>query len=255
MDDRVDSIIREWHERRPKLDFSPLEVVARVIRVSHFLQARLDGIAEAYGLSHTGDLDVLTDLDRAGPPHQRTPSELAETLLLTTGGMTVRLNRLQRAGLIERLPNPLDGRGVLVRLTPIGKGIGRRRPDHTSRYPSGQPWNAPSVRAGRPGRSAPNPPPRSRRHPGISTRHRGATRTKLDRSDKRIREHGSSSVSVDDQTGRNASNNRISHVPTRPVSRTLRRAGRSSCDDRPRGPRRSSRLGCHIPLGSHPLST
>ena len=123
MDDRVDSIIREWHERRPKLDFSPLEVVARVIRVSHFLQARLDGIAEAYGLSHTGDLDVLTDLDRAGPPHQRTPSELAETLLLTTGGMTVRLNRLQRAGLIERLPNPLDGRGVLVRLTPMGKEL------------------------------------------------------------------------------------------------------------------------------------
>ena len=123
MDDRVDSIIREWHERRPKLDFSPLEVVARVIRVSHFLQARLDGIAEAYGLSHTGDLDVLTDLDRAGPPHQRTPSELAETLLLTTGGMTVRLNRLQRAGLVERLPNPLDGRGVLVRLTPMGKEL------------------------------------------------------------------------------------------------------------------------------------
>ncbi len=123
MDDRVDGIIREWHERRPKLDFSPLEVVARVIRTAHFLQGRLDGIAEAYGLSHTGDLDVLTDLDRAGPPHQRTPSELAETLLLTTGGMTVRLNRLQRAGLIERLPNPRDGRGVLVRLTPIGKDL------------------------------------------------------------------------------------------------------------------------------------
>lgn len=123
MDDRVDSIIREWNERRPKLDFSPLEVVARVIRASHFLQDRLDRIAEAYGLSHTGDLDVLTDLDRAGPPHQRTPSELADSLLLTTGGMTVRLNRLQRAGLIERLPNPRDGRGVLVRLTPIGKEL------------------------------------------------------------------------------------------------------------------------------------
>jgi DNA-binding MarR family transcriptional regulator len=123
MDDRVDSVIREWHESRPGLDFSPLEVVARVIRASHFLQSRLDGIAEAYGLSHTGDLDVLTDLDRADPPHQRTPSELAEALLLTTGGMTVRLNRLQGAGLIERLPNPRDGRGVLVQLTPLGKEL------------------------------------------------------------------------------------------------------------------------------------
>ena len=123
MKDRVDSIIQEWHERRPGVDFSPLEVVARVIRAAHFLQARLDGIAEAYGLSHTGDLDVLTDLDRAGQPHQRRPSELAETLLLTTGGMTIRLNRLQTAGLIERLPDPRDGRGVLVRLTPIGKEL------------------------------------------------------------------------------------------------------------------------------------
>ena len=53
MDDRVESIIREWHERRPELDFSPLEVVARVILASHLLQDRLDRIAEAYGLSHT----------------------------------------------------------------------------------------------------------------------------------------------------------------------------------------------------------
>ena len=179
MDDRVDSIIREWHERRPKLDFSPLEVVARVIRVSHFLQARLDGIAEAYGLSHTGDLDVLTDLDRAGPPHQRTPSELAETLLLTTGGMTVRLNRLQRAGLIERLPNPRDGRGVLVRLTPIGKELAEdalatlldtQAASLGTLQPSEQAELADLLRTLLDG---------SRRHPGISTRHRSATRLRL----------------------------------------------------------------------------
>ena len=193
MDDRVDSIIREWHERRPELDFSPLEIVVRVIRASHLLQDRLDRIAEAYGLSHTGDLDVLTDLDRAGPPHQRTPSELAEALLLTTGGMTVRLNRLQRAGLIERLPNPRDGRGVLVRLTPIGKGTGRRRPGHAARHPSGQPWNAPTLGADRLGQPAPHPPHSSRRHPGISTRHRGATRTEIGRYRTRI-DPGSVSV-------------------------------------------------------------
>ena len=74
-------------------------------------------------MSFTGDLDVLTDLDRAGPPHQRTPSELAETLLLTTGGMTIRLNRLQKAGAHRTAPRPRDGRGVLVRLTPIGKEL------------------------------------------------------------------------------------------------------------------------------------
>ncbi|MFZ0015665.1 MAG: MarR family transcriptional regulator [Acidimicrobiia bacterium] len=81
---------------------------------------RLDSIAGAYGLSHRGDLETLTELDIAGP---LTPSELAEDLLLTSGGMTVRLNRLQAAGLVERQPNPRDGRGVLVHLTPEGKEL------------------------------------------------------------------------------------------------------------------------------------
>ncbi|MGA7098491.1 MAG: MarR family transcriptional regulator [Acidimicrobiia bacterium] len=123
MSDLVDDIIHEWRELRPDLDFSPLEVVSRLLRVAHYLQSRLDDVAAAYGLSHTGDLDVLTDLDRAGPSHERTPTELAEAQLLTAGGMTVRLNRLQAAGLIERRPNPDDGRGVLVRLTPLGRDL------------------------------------------------------------------------------------------------------------------------------------
>lgn len=123
MDDRVDYLVREWRQRRPELDFSPLEVVSRLTRVAQYLQSRLDGIAAAYGLSHTGDLDVLANLDRAGPPHERTPSELAEMQLVTAGGMTVRLNRLQRAGLIDRRPNPDDGRGVLVRLTRTGQEV------------------------------------------------------------------------------------------------------------------------------------
>lgn len=123
MEDRVDRIIGEWRQRRPDLDFFPLEVVSRLLRAAHYLQARLDEVAAAYGLSHTGDLDVLNNLDRADAPNERTPSQLAEAQLVTTGGMTVRLNRLQRAGLIERRPNPQDGRGVLVRLTPLGKEL------------------------------------------------------------------------------------------------------------------------------------
>ena len=122
-EDRVDRVIEEWRKRRPDLDFSPLEVVTRVLRAAHFLQASLDRIAAAYGLSHTGDLEVLTNLDRVGPPFERTPSELADLQLVTAGGMTVRLNRLQRAGLVERRPNPKDGRGVLVRLTPLGQQV------------------------------------------------------------------------------------------------------------------------------------
>lgn len=123
MEDRVDNIIHDWHQRRTGLDFSPLEVVSRILRAAHYLQARLDEVAAAYGLSHTGDLDVLTNLDRAGPPYELTPSQLAEIQLVTAGGMTVRLNRLQQAGLIERRPNPNDGRGLLVRLNTLGQQI------------------------------------------------------------------------------------------------------------------------------------
>jgi DNA-binding MarR family transcriptional regulator len=125
MPDRVDNIIAEWRERQPDLDFRPLEVVSRILRAAHHLQARLDDIAAAYGLSHTGDLDVLIELHRAGPPHERAPSALAEAQLVTTGGMTVRLNRLQEHGLVERRPNPNDGRGVLVRLTSLGEAMAK----------------------------------------------------------------------------------------------------------------------------------
>ncbi|HEY5686313.1 MAG TPA: MarR family transcriptional regulator [Acidimicrobiia bacterium] len=120
MSDRVDDVLREWKQQRPDLDTSALAVVSRLLRASRLLQETLDDIAAAYGLSHQGDLDVLTDLYRADPGRGLTPTELAEALLLTPGGMTVRLHRLQDAGLISRTPNPRDGRGVIVRLTPAG---------------------------------------------------------------------------------------------------------------------------------------
>lgn len=120
MSDRSDHILERWKKSRPDLDFSALEVVTRVLRAAHFLQSRLDSNAASYGLSHRGDLEVLAELDLVGP---LTPSELADILLLTSGGMTVRLNRLQKLGLIERQPNPLDGRGVLIHLTKAGKDL------------------------------------------------------------------------------------------------------------------------------------
>ncbi len=123
MTDRVDNILQEWTQHRPDLDTSAVAVVARVLRASRKLQAELDAIAAAYGLSHQGDLDALTELYRADPDRGLRPTELANALLLTGGGTTVRLHRLQKAGLINRHPNPHDGRGVLVRLTPTGTDL------------------------------------------------------------------------------------------------------------------------------------
>ncbi len=120
MTDRLGDMLARWESARPDLDFSALEVGNRVLRAAHFVQTRLDNIAAAYGLSHRGDLETLTELSLVGP---RSPSELAEDLLLTSGGMTVRLNRLQAAGLVERQPNPRDGRGVLVNITAAGREL------------------------------------------------------------------------------------------------------------------------------------
>lgn len=123
MTDRVDDIIEQWRQRRPDLDTSNLAVVSRVLRAAHHLQATLDDIAAGYGLSHQGDLDVLTELYRTNHDDGLTPSKLADALLLTAGGMTVRLHRLQGAGLVNRTPNPHDGRGVLVQLTDAGRDL------------------------------------------------------------------------------------------------------------------------------------
>jgi len=121
--DRVDDTIQQWRQRHPDLDTSDIAVVSRVLRAAHYLQATLDDIAAGYGLSHQGDLDVLTELYRTNGDDGLTPTKLADALLLTAGGMTVRLHRLQAAGLISRTPSPYDGRGVLVHLTDAGSGI------------------------------------------------------------------------------------------------------------------------------------
>ncbi len=123
MTDRVDDTIQQWRQRRPDLDTSNLAVVSRVLRAAHHLQAKLDDIAAGYGLSHQGDLDVLTELYRTNHDHGLTPTKLADALLLTAGGMTVRLHRLQESGLISRTPNPYDGRGIFVRLTDAGTNL------------------------------------------------------------------------------------------------------------------------------------
>ena len=74
---------------------------------------------------------MLATLRRAGPPYRLGPTQLFETLMISSGGMTSRLDRLEKAGLIVRSPNPEDRRGTLVSLTDKGLALMERMiPEH-----------------------------------------------------------------------------------------------------------------------------
>jgi DNA-binding MarR family transcriptional regulator len=117
--DHVDRILDQWARERPDLDVSPVAVFARITRASRALERAMASAFKGHGLSR-GEFDVLVSLRRAGAPYRLNPSDLAQSLLLTTGTMTNRIDQLERAGWVDRHPDPGDRRGILVQLTASG---------------------------------------------------------------------------------------------------------------------------------------
>lgn len=99
------------------------EITDRIARLALLIEQQSNAIASSYGLSHKGDLDTLRALRRQPPPHQLSPTQLAADSMMTTGGMTSRLDRLESADLVQRLRNPEDRRALLVRLTAVGVDV------------------------------------------------------------------------------------------------------------------------------------
>jgi len=99
-----------------------MEIVGRLNELSALLTRDLQPVFERFSLQG-GEFDVLATLRRAGAPFRLTPTALYEATMLSSGGMTARLDRLERRGLIRRLPNPEDRRGTLVELTPDGLAL------------------------------------------------------------------------------------------------------------------------------------
>ena len=119
MNDLVDLVISQWAKECPSQDFSAMSVVARLFRLNAFAARNVNRTFRQYNL-HQGEFDVLATLYRTGAPHAMNPQKLVEALLLTSGAMTNRLDRLEQAGLLVRSPNPEDRRGVIVSLTAEG---------------------------------------------------------------------------------------------------------------------------------------
>lgn len=122
MKDEIDRIVELWKRERPDLDVSPTHVVQRIIRLALLQEASFARVLAQFGLSW-GEYVVLAALRREGPSHRMSPTTLYGSVLLSSGGMTKRLDRLESAGLIGREPDPADRRGRLVVLTRKGKEL------------------------------------------------------------------------------------------------------------------------------------
>ncbi|MFD8573516.1 MarR family winged helix-turn-helix transcriptional regulator [Streptomyces sp. NPDC059639] len=120
--DAVDAIIEQWAAVRPDLDTTAMEVFGRVYRLSRAMGGRVEAAYARFGIAR-GEFDVLATLRRADAPFSLSPRRLSETLMLTTGGMTGRLDKLERRGLVRRSPDPHDRRGLQVTLTEEGLAL------------------------------------------------------------------------------------------------------------------------------------
>ncbi|MET9708434.1 MarR family transcriptional regulator [Streptomyces griseus] len=128
--DHVARIQAEWRRQRPDVDISPQGVLGRLHRLAGRLTGELCRVYDRYGLSE-GEFDVLCALRRAGEPYERAPGELAAHTMVTTGAMTKRIDRLERAGLVTRRRSDDDQRGRIVALTvPGGELIDQAFTDH-----------------------------------------------------------------------------------------------------------------------------
>lgn len=120
--DAVDAILAQWHRERPDLDVAPMGPIGRIKRCSALLQRRLDDTFAAFDLNFW-EFDVLATLRRTGAPYRLAPTALFSALMVTSGTMTHRLQRLEARGLVQREPNPEDARSLLVQLTREGLAL------------------------------------------------------------------------------------------------------------------------------------
>ncbi len=120
--DHVAGIQAEWARERPDLDVTPQGIIGRLHRLAAHLTDELVTVYAEHGLTE-GDFDVLATLRRSGAPYERSAGELAEHTMITTGGMTKRLDRLEERGLITRRASQTDARGRIVALTLAGRDV------------------------------------------------------------------------------------------------------------------------------------
>jgi DNA-binding MarR family transcriptional regulator len=120
MADVIDELLNQWRRERPELDFKAMATIGRLNRFIALASGEIESTLEEHQLN-IADFDVLAALRRLGEPYITTPTLLTRSLMLSPSGITARLDRLERAGYLERSGNPEDRRSFLVELTEAGR--------------------------------------------------------------------------------------------------------------------------------------
>ncbi|WP_329003790.1 MarR family transcriptional regulator [Kribbella sp. NBC_00709] len=118
-DDPVDRLIASWWQELPEVLYPSSELAKRIMLLSGELNEATRRVLRDLGLT-TAEFDVIVSLRRGGTPFRQKPSDLSRNLLLSSGGTSNVTNQLVRRGLVVREPDPDDGRGTQIRLTPAG---------------------------------------------------------------------------------------------------------------------------------------
>ena len=120
--DHVDRLRAQWARALPDFDTHPMGVLGRIYRIGNLVRPGIEATFAGFGLDR-GEFDVISTLRRSGSPYRLTPTELYTSLMISSGGLTHRLGRLEKAGLISREPSAEDGRSLAVVLTPKGREL------------------------------------------------------------------------------------------------------------------------------------
>lgn len=119
MADAVAAVLEQWRSQRPDVDVWPIGIVGRIMRLSRLWDKEIKNFLAGHDLE-PGEFDVLSTLRRSGEPYELTAGAFLKASLVTTGAITLRVDRMDAKGLVTRVRDPEDRRSVKIRLTPYG---------------------------------------------------------------------------------------------------------------------------------------
>ena len=117
--DAVDEVVSNVRDLYPELEVVGLPITGRVLRLAQILQARREEQLAEFNIT-LADFDVLATIRRRAGAGSVNVGELQAAMMLSSSGITKRLDRLESSGLVRRQPDPSDRRGVLISLTDAG---------------------------------------------------------------------------------------------------------------------------------------